>query len=561
MVGVRRQRDAGDLAARERLPRQLGGQLLVADLRDHLVAGVGLDDVGPPGDLVGELGWDLTLGLLQQPGQVALVPVAERLAHGLDLLQATRRVGQSLAVGVVAAHRLGDLGEVAHPLGRDDLADPGGVADVDRREHAVAHAQPVLAEQSTQLLVERGDAVVVEGRRRGAEDRHVVGLAAEGLAVAHELAADVAQRVLGAASLELVDRHDVGEVEHVDLLQLRGRAELGRHHVERGVDERHDRRVALPDARRLDDDQVEAGGLEHGEHVVEVLGQLARAAGGQRAEVDAVAVEGVHPDPVAEQRAPALAPRRVDGEHRDAQLVLLVQAQTSDELVGQRRLARPARAGDAQDRDVALGGRVPQPVERVLAEASGLGAGDGPGHRAVVARDDVVGADPPHLPQVAVAVGDDGVDHPGEAHPLAVLGGEDRHARVAQPGDLVTHDHPATAADDLHVARAALAQRLDEVLEVLDVPALVGADRDALHVLLDRRVHDVGHRAVVPEVDHLAALALQDPPHDVDRRVVSVEEGRRGDQTHGVGGDVQLAHGSSGGCRGKGRAQLSRTSY
>ena len=63
-------------------------------------------------------------------------------------------------------------------------------------------------------------------------------VAAELLAVAGELAAHVAQRVLGAAPLELVDGDHVGEVEHVDLLELRRRAELGRHHVERHVDER-----------------------------------------------------------------------------------------------------------------------------------------------------------------------------------------------------------------------------------------------------------------------------------------------------------------------------------
>ena len=42
----------------------------------------------------------------------------------------------------------------------------------------------------------------------------------------------VAQRVTGAAALELVERHHVGEVAHVDLLQLGGGAELGRHHVQ-----------------------------------------------------------------------------------------------------------------------------------------------------------------------------------------------------------------------------------------------------------------------------------------------------------------------------------------
>ena len=83
-------------------------------------------------------------------------------------------------------------------------------------------------------------------------------------AVAAPLLAHVAQRVLGAALLELVERDQVGEVEHVDLLELARRAVLARHHVHRHVDEVDDLGVALADAGRLDDDQVEARVLAAG---------------------------------------------------------------------------------------------------------------------------------------------------------------------------------------------------------------------------------------------------------------------------------------------------------
>ena len=122
-----------------------------------------------------------------------------------------------------------------------------------------------LGQARQQRLVQRGDAVVVEAARHRAEHRHLVGPLAERLAVALHLLGDVAQRVGGALAVELVDRDELGEVEHVDLLELARGAELGRHHVHRHVDERHDRRVALADARGLDDDQVEAGGLARGD--------------------------------------------------------------------------------------------------------------------------------------------------------------------------------------------------------------------------------------------------------------------------------------------------------
>ena len=472
-------------------------------------------------------------GRVEQRGNAALLVLAEPSASSSRPLHPPGLVDQLVGAGVVAADGLGDLGQVADPVGRDHLADLRGVPHVDAGEGAVLEVQAVLAQQPREVLVERGDAVVVERRGAGAEDRHVLGPLAERLAVADQLAADVAHRVLGAAALELVDRDDVGEVEHVDLLELAGRAELRRHDVQGGVDERHHGRVALADAGRLDDDQVEAGRLEHGDDVAEVVGQLVRAAGGERAEVDAVAVEGVHPDPVAEQRAAALAPGRVDRDDRDAELVLLVDAEPAYELVGEAGLAGAAGAGDAEHRDLVLGRGLGEGVQRVLRELALLDAGDRPRDRDPVAADDVVRRHLALVPEVEVEVGDDAVDHPGEAEPLAVLGGEDGDAAGAQPVDLVVHDHAATAADDVHVVRAALAQRLDEVLEVLDVAALVRRHRDALDVLLDRGVHDLLHRAVVPEVHDLAPLAHEDPPHDVDRRVVPVEQAGRGDQATG----------------------------
>ena len=63
-------------------------------------------------------------------------------------------------------------------------------------------------------------------------------------------------------------------------------------------------------------------------------------------------------------------------------------------------------------------------------------------------------------------------------------------------------------------------------------------------VLLEGRVHDLLDRAVVTEVDHLAALAHEDAPHDVDRRVVTVEQGGRGDEADGVLRLVELGHGN-----------------
>ena len=50
--------------------------------------------------------------------------------------------------------------------------------------------------------------------------------------------------------------------------------------------------------------------------------------------------------------------------------------------------------------------------------------------------------------------------------------------------------------------------------------------------------HDLVDRTVVAEMDHLGAHALQDATHDVDRRVVAVEQARGRHETHFVDGAV-----------------------
>jgi len=143
------------------------------------------------------------------------------------------------------------------------------------------------------------------------------------------------------------------------------------------------------------------------------------------------------------------------------------------------------------------------------------------------------------LRQVLVAAHHHLADHAFQAHVLPVLGAVDaRHAVVLQFADLGRHDHAAAAAEHLDVRATTFAQQVDHVLEVLEVAALVGADGDALHVLLQRGSDDFLHAAVVSQVDHLGAHGLQDAPHDVDCGVVPIEQRGGGDEAHLVLGPV-----------------------
>ena len=141
--------------------------------------------------------------------------------------------------------------------------------------------------------------------------------------------------------------------------------------------------------------------------------------------------------------------------------------------------------------------------------------------------------------QVFVAAHDHLADHAGQAHLLPVFGAVDaRHAVSVQLADFGRHDHAATAAKHLDVRTAPGFEQINHVLEVLHMPALVRADGDALRVFLQGGCDHLVHAAVMAQVNHLGAHALQDAPHDVDGRVVAVKQTGGRDKAHLVRGAV-----------------------
>ena len=159
----------------------------------------------------------------------------------------------------------------------------------------------------------------------------------------------VAQRVVAALAVKLVDGHGVGEVQHVDFLELAAGAELRSHHIERYVHMGDDGGITLADARGLRDDQIETRQFAGGKDLAEAPGHLAAGrAGGQGSHIDALAVDRIHADAVTEQRPAASAPGGIGRDDGDVEGILLIEAEPADDLVGQRRLAGAAGAGDAE---------------------------------------------------------------------------------------------------------------------------------------------------------------------------------------------------------------------
>ena len=269
MVLVRRQRDLADLVAGKRGVDDRGADLLVAHLDHELVAGVGALQLRPAGEqLAATRGSSRASRSSARPSDRADGVGLDRIRLG----QHARALAQLLHLARQPRLRPGPASCSRAPRRRCRRGSARGRRGRSAPDGCCAGSPPAAAcRRSTRQaerrqprqhrLVERGHAVVVEAAGHRAEHRHLVGLLAERLAVALHLLGDVAQRVGRALAVELVDGDELGEVEHVDLLELAGGAELRRHHVHRHVDQRHDRRVALADARGLDDHQVEAGDL------------------------------------------------------------------------------------------------------------------------------------------------------------------------------------------------------------------------------------------------------------------------------------------------------------
>jgi hypothetical protein len=207
--------------------------------------------------------------------------------------------------------------------------------------------------------------------------------------------------------------------------------------------------------------------------------------------------------------------------------------------IDHRRFAGTAGAGDAEDRR--RGGAVGSVDVVPLLDSS-----DRPRHRKPMVGVGTELAGLADRGRVEVGGLDHEVDHAVEAHLPSVFGGEDLgHAVRLERLDLARHDHPTTAAEDQDVGGIPLAQQVDHVAEELVVATLVGGDGDRLGILLDGGIDDLGDRAVVAEVDDLGAVGLKDPAHDVDRRVVAVEQRGGGHEADDVLRGVGLGHRAS----------------
>ena len=323
LVFVFRQRDARQLVATDRRRGQRRTDLPPPHPIGILLAGIGLLHLRPVGQQPSRFFIESGFLPLRELVQV-IRPAADALYHrrgGTKLLTLARDPYLGFRGSVVFPHRVRDFGEIPRPIGRHDQITVRRSPGPDRREITGPIGETAFREHADDRLIQGRDAVVVELRGDGPEHGHLLGRHSEQLVVTLILLTHVAERVFGPPPIELVDRHEVGEIQHVDLLELARSAVFRRHGVDRNVDEGHDLRIPLPDTRRLDDDEVVTRRPARRDRIGETARKLrARAARRQRAHVDVRTVNRVHADAIAEKRTARPALRWIDGDDRDSEL-------------------------------------------------------------------------------------------------------------------------------------------------------------------------------------------------------------------------------------------------
>ena len=161
-------------------------------------------------------------------------------------------------------------------------------------------------------------------------------------------------------------------------------------------------------------------------------------------------------------------------------------------------------------------------------------------------------------PAVAIGISRDGIDYGAQdgqpSHLFFMIAspanGANQHvevlaelsSRLIEEGfikRLLAAPTPAAAAEHPRT-RALLTKLVDQVAEVLHVPALVRRHGHAVGVLFDGGLHHVGHAAVMTQMNHLGALRLQHSTNHRDRGVVPVEKAGRGDDAHRRGSHAAI---------------------
>ena len=244
----------GDVLEGEGFARCRNADFLASNLEDIFFGGIaflhGWPRLKPVVQACIEVKLELHSGLFECCCRIAV----DFLRRGLNGLESTCEVRLFFSPTVVGPIALRDFTQITRSGRRDDEHFLAGALFGGKR--GMQWGSGFFRQRVHHAAVEFVGPRIVELGSNGPHHRQILVVGLPQIVVALELLPDIPQRVLRTTFVEFVDGNDVRKVEHVNFLELRGRAKLRGHDVERHIAVIHDFGVTLSNATRFKNHQV-----------------------------------------------------------------------------------------------------------------------------------------------------------------------------------------------------------------------------------------------------------------------------------------------------------------
>jgi hypothetical protein len=94
-------------------------------------------------------------------------------------------------------------------------------------------------------------------------------------------------------------------------------------------------------------------------------------------------------------------------------------------------------------------------------------------------------------------------------------------------------DRASSSSEDLDIVCAFFPQKIDDGCEEFDVSTVITRDANGPHVFLDGGTDDVGYRPMIAEINHFDPVPDKFQVDGVDRAIVAIANGYRGQNSNG----------------------------